>query len=106
MNLIRLLRMPCVFQMMTGLYCPGCGGTRALWFLLHGDILKSLWYHPLIFYTAMLLIWWMISEMRKRCFGKNGFKLHRWMIVGGILITFVNWVWKNAVLLIWHVPLI
>lgn len=106
MNLIRILRMPCVFQMMTGFYCPGCGGTRALWFLLHGDILKSLWYHPLIFYTAMLLICWMISEVRKRCFGKNGFKLHRWMIVGGILITFVNWVWKNAVLLIWHVPLI
>lgn len=106
MDLIRILRMPCVFQMLTGLYCPGCGGTRALWFLLHGDILKSLWYHPLIPYMAGILIWWMISEVRKRCFGKRGFLLHRWMIICGILITVIQWIWKNAVLLIWQIPLI
>lgn len=29
-------QMPCLFQMMTGLYCPGCGGTRAVRALLSG----------------------------------------------------------------------
>lgn len=33
---------PCVFHKLTGLYCPGCGNTRALAALLHGDIAGSL----------------------------------------------------------------
>lgn len=33
---------PCGFHALTGLYCPGCGNTRALAALLHGDIAGSL----------------------------------------------------------------
>jgi hypothetical protein len=29
---------PCLFHMLTHLYCPGCGVTRALYALLHGDV--------------------------------------------------------------------
>ena len=32
----------CIFRKFTGLYCPGCGNTRALAALLHGDIAGSL----------------------------------------------------------------
>jgi hypothetical protein len=37
----------CPFKMMTGLPCPGCGMTRSVVTLLHGDIGASLYYHPL-----------------------------------------------------------
>ena len=33
---------PCVFHKLTGLYCPGCGNTRALSALLHGHFGESL----------------------------------------------------------------
>ncbi len=33
---------PCTFYEATHLYCPGCGNTRALRALVHGDILLSL----------------------------------------------------------------
>jgi hypothetical protein len=29
---------PCLFHQMTGLHCPGCGGTRAMHALLHGRV--------------------------------------------------------------------
>ncbi len=32
----------CLFHEWTGLYCPGCGGTRALYALLHGELKTSL----------------------------------------------------------------
>lgn len=32
----------CVFHDLTGLYCPGCGSTRALYQLLHGNFLAAL----------------------------------------------------------------
>jgi hypothetical protein len=32
----------CSFKKMTGLYCPGCGATRALYALVHGDLLRAI----------------------------------------------------------------
>lgn len=40
---------PCPFHSITGLYCPGCGSTRALGYLVHGRLLNSLRYNPLVF---------------------------------------------------------
>ena len=39
---------PCLFRQATGLYCPGCGSTRALWRLFCGDLRGSLRFHPLV----------------------------------------------------------
>ena len=44
------IKYPCVFNKVTHLCCPGCGGTRALRALLKGEILKSIYdYPPLLF---------------------------------------------------------
>ena len=32
----------CMFHQLTGLYCPGCGGTRSAYALLHGNIALAL----------------------------------------------------------------
>lgn len=50
-------RMPCLFQMMTGLYCPGCGGTRAVRALLSGHPVLSFLYHPVVPYMASVAVW-------------------------------------------------
>ena len=50
------LNFPCLFHLATGYYCPGCGGTRAIASLLHGQLFRSFLYHPVILYTAFLLL--------------------------------------------------
>lgn len=49
----------CKFHELTGLYCPGCGSTRALFSLLHGDLMSSLHNNLLLIpcgLTVVLLI--------------------------------------------------
>lgn len=59
---------PCLFHEFTGLYCPGCGTTRGLHALLHGDIRAALRYNvmttvsvPLLIYAAGKAVW---SELK------------------------------------------
>jgi hypothetical protein len=39
---------PCPFHALTGLYCPGCGSTRACHHLLHGRIATAFDFNPLM----------------------------------------------------------
>ena len=45
----------CPFFALTGLYCPGCGATRALSALLHGDVKASL-HNNLLLFPLLALI--------------------------------------------------
>ena len=42
----------CVFHELTGLQCPGCGTTRALHHLLHGDIAGAFRLNAMLFLVA------------------------------------------------------
>lgn len=64
-------RMPCLFQMMTGLYCPGCGGTRAVRALLSGHPVLSFLYHPVVPYMASVAVWAAASWIPVFCHGKQ-----------------------------------
>lgn len=44
--------LPCVFHLITGLYCPGCGTGRACYSILHGEFLNAFCYNPV---TVVLL---------------------------------------------------
>lgn len=48
--------LPCPLYVTTGLYCPGCGMTRAFNRLLHGDVRGALEFNPLIFLLIVLII--------------------------------------------------
>lgn len=52
---------PCPLHAYTGYYCPGCGGTRATFALLHGHLIRSFVLHPFVPYTAVLGGWFMLS---------------------------------------------
>ena len=92
---------PCAIHRLTGYYCPGCGGTRAVRALLQGHILASLYYHPIVVYTAVLGGWFMLSQTIQRLsFGKLRIGLHyrdiyMWI---ALAIVVVNCLVKNLAL--------
>jgi hypothetical protein len=45
----------CLFHQLTGLNCPGCGMTRALYALLHGNFLLALKDNAIFIFTGVTL---------------------------------------------------
>ena len=54
------LSLPCPWRTVTGLWCPGCGLTRAAHHLLRGDVTTALRYNALVVpvLAAIALSWW------------------------------------------------
>ena len=48
---------PCPWYALTGLYCPGCGSTRALHSLVHADLAGALAMNPLLVLALPVLAW-------------------------------------------------
>lgn len=79
----------CLFHRFTGLHCPGCGGTRCMLRLSHGDLPGAVAMNPLvILYLAGLIGWLGLGsylEFRGRAVpalpGWTG-----WLLGGGVLL--------------------
>lgn len=99
---------PCVFHAFTGYYCPGCGGTRAVHYFLHGNIIKSFIYHPLIPYLGIGGGIFMLSHTlfyltKGRIKGirfRNGY-----VYMMGVIIV-VQFIIKNVMVYVWGYHLI
>lgn len=61
----------CVFHALTGLQCPGCGGTRALYELLHGHVAAAIRFNALFVVSSPILLPATIAEARAIWNGRN-----------------------------------
>ena len=100
---------PCAFHMITGLYCPGCGGTRAMQALFSGAFFKAFVYHPFVPFIAVTGTWFMVSQTIERALkGRVKIAMHfrevyMWL---ALAIIVINMLVKNLALLIWGVDLL
>lgn len=87
----------CIWDKVFGIYCPGCGGTRAVGALLHGRFLLAAWYHPFVFYGVCIYCIFMISHILERvskgCI--RGIRFHNWYLYGAVVIIVANCLIKN-----------
>lgn len=74
---------PCPLHTLTGLNCPGCGSTRALHQLVHGDVLGALRLNPLLVLATPLLGFLIIRRDALATFRPG----YVWLLVS-VVITF------------------
>lgn len=60
---IAVLHIPCILWFLTGLYCPGCGGTRSIRALLDGNLWLALRYNPGVPLVAVLGLLWYAEQL-------------------------------------------
>ena len=90
----------CGFYRLTGYYCPGCGGTRALVALLHLHILQSLRCHPLILYTAVILGVFWVGKTLEIVIGRQQrrIRLKPLYLYLALAVVLIQWILKNGLL--------
>ncbi len=98
----------CMWNKLLGIYCPGCGGTRSFIALMKGEILLSLWYHPLVIYSVAIYGAFMIShgfaKITKYRYIK-GIPFYPWYLYLAIFIIVINVIIKNILLIRWNITL-
>lgn len=89
---------PCLFHKLTGLNCPGCGTTRALHALLHGDVAGALRLNVMIVVTVPLLVYSVVRTVRGALIGtrpRPAGPLPAWLpwTIAGVIVVF--WIARN-----------
>lgn len=97
---------PCLFYQYFGVYCPGCGGSRAVKALFSGDIVTSLFYHPFVLYTAVVFGVFMISQTLEIVSSGRirGIRFHPWFLYAGLFMIVINCLIKNILKICFGIP--
>jgi hypothetical protein len=88
----------CPFRMLTGFTCPGCGSTRGLHRLLHGDVVAAFELNPLMVLSLPFLLYALVRYTTEAVTGRP---LQRnrlnakyiWML---FVVIMCFWVFRNT----------
>jgi hypothetical protein len=58
----------CALKAVTGFDCPGCGGTRAFWYLVHGNLPEAARHHVFAVFAAPFLVYLYLGWAAQRMF--------------------------------------
>ena len=75
---------PCTWHTLFGINGPTCGGTRMLWYLLHGDLVQAARHHLLALVGVPFALYALIVWTARVWFGRSWPlpRLSRWIYLG------------------------
>ena len=81
----------CPWHAMTGTWCPGCGGLRAVHDLTHGHLITAMHENVLVVLLApSLVLWWAVARLRRAGERREPFVLSArgTLLIAGLLVVF------------------
>lgn len=90
---------PCFLNTFFHIPCPGCGGTRAIEYLLQGRLWDSFLAHPLVLYGIVCYLYFMVSYgivtfVKKQTFSAGKLPFGRGLLAGAGILVVVQWIGK------------
>lgn len=83
----------CMFHVLSGLDCPGCGITRALHELLHGRVEEAFRFNPMLFVLVFVALFAMPSLLRGET---PKFVMTRWFGWSSLVVVSAFWIVRNT----------
>jgi Protein of unknown function (DUF2752) len=85
----------CPLHATTGLWCPFCGGLRAVAALSRGDLAAAASFNVVVLaLVPVLLVWWVLG-LRAAWAGRPhpwpALTNRHWLVLGGVLLAFAMW---------------
>lgn len=93
----------CSIKKISGLPCPGCGGTRAFYYLFRGELLKSFRLNPAVIYGVAAYLHFMLLYFYRK--HKRGGEQQKeiyipYYMYAAIAVILVQWMIKIARLIL------
>ena len=76
----------CWFFALTGWQCAGCGGTRAVYSILHGDFSRAFELNPLLFLAVPFVLFLIL---------KPAYARKPWVGISAAIVVIVYTLWRN-----------
>lgn len=88
----------CPFRALTGFTCPGCGSTRCLHRLLHGDLFGAFAFNPLLILSLPFLLYALMrytnAAIREKSLNGNQLNAKYIWLLFGVIMFF--WIYRNT----------
>jgi len=87
----------CPTKALLGIDCPGCGGMRMLYSLMHGNLVAAVRYNALGLVAVGLLVWAYVAWTYGRVVGRRitSWQHHRWSAVVALWVVMAWFVVRN-----------
>ncbi len=91
------LKIPCVFKLITGLNCPGCGVTRMVVAAVRLNFSKAFWLNPYLFTNLPVILFCLVySDIRYIQTGERALGFTKWILWCEIALALIFGVVRNV----------
>lgn len=82
----------CAIRKRCGIPCPGCGGTRAFYYLFQGDFQQSFLLNPIVIFGVLCYLWYMLLYFYRKHISRTEKELHpQYYVYAAIVVILVQW---------------
>jgi Ca2+/Na+ antiporter len=85
----------CIFNQLTGYYCPGCGVQRSFHALLNGNFLGAISFNLLFILLLPLILYFLLSFVLGKKYAADSFIYNKKFSITILVLVLCFWIFRN-----------